>query len=240
MDKRYIRVEGRPIFQIYVPEHIPDLDGYLQGLRRYALESAGIEIHLSAMVTAWREDWGFLKNFDSVTLFQPALALYGPERIFGKVLGGKASRPSFGARLRASPRLIRRVLYIILDMMPKIPTFFNYDKTWVNLYNQYKNAVKDVAPLHVYPMAFVDFDNTPRYRKRAKLFKGFTPSGFGKYLNMLYSEAKSISPDNMVFVNAWNEWGEGMYLQADTTDGDARLRAVRAALSTPAPQKSRN
>jgi hypothetical protein len=230
-DPRYIKIDGRPLFQIYMPEYITDAATYLGELRHFVQSRIGMQVHLSAMLTAWRPDWSYLKQFDSATLFQPSLALFSPERLFGD-----HQQMSLGAaieaRLRVSPQWMRRILYRVQDRMPDKPKIFAYEQTWERLLRQYRHAVAE-APLPVFPMGFVDFDNTPRYRHRARLFSGFTADGFSRHLRALAMEAGRASPQNLLFINAWNEWGEGMYLQADTADGDARLRAVRAALAEP-------
>ena len=60
----------------------------------------------------------------------------------------------------------------------------------------------------------VDFDNSPRMGKDGFIIKGASPQKFYKYFKRLYK--KSMLLDNeFIFINAWNEWGEGMYLEPD-------------------------
>ncbi len=73
---------------------------------------------------------------------------------------------------------------------------------------------------------FVDYDDTARRGKRATIFRGSTPKKFEKYLKQTIQ--KSLEEGNdYIFINAWNEWGEGNYLEPDIKHGYAYLHAVK-------------
>lgn len=75
----------------------------------------------------------------------------------------------------------------------------------------------------------VDYDDTPRRGAKGYVYLGATPELFGKYYSQLVQ--KSIQMHNpLLFINAWNEWGEGMYLEPDKVSGLAYLEAVKAAM----------
>lgn len=78
-------------------------------------------------------------------------------------------------------------------------------------------------------MAFVDFDDSPRRKTRAVIMQGSTPERFGKYLRetMRLSQQEG---NEYVFLNAWNEWGEGNYLEPDTKHRYRYLKQIRSAL----------
>ncbi len=75
---------------------------------------------------------------------------------------------------------------------------------------------------------FVNFDNSPRKGKRAFITKGATPEKFGRYLTKLM-EIPRENQEDIVVINAWNEWGEGAVLEPDEANGYAWLEAVRDA-----------
>ena len=54
--------------------------------------------------------------------------------------------------------------------------------------------------------AFFEFDNTPRHSYRGYIIKPPKKEVFMKYMD-------SISNDKYLFINAWNEWAEGMILE---------------------------
>ena len=83
----------------------------------------------------------------------------------------------------------------------------------------------------IYPGAFVDWDNTARYKKRATLFKGATPERFEYWFSALVETMpKRNLPENFIFLNAWNEWSEGTYLEPDEKYGHQYIAAVKKVL----------
>lgn len=61
---------------------------------------------------------------------------------------------------------------------------------------------------------FCSFDNTPRYGKDGCVFMNATPESF--YYQLCNVMAKNaVLGFDMVFIDAWNEWGEGMHLEPD-------------------------
>lgn len=225
-DSRYIRIQGRPLLQIYLPENIPRLSDFIEGLRGHVLRELGCDIHVSAMLTAWRPDWSYLSVFDSVTLFQPSLALFSPRELLSWRATG-LSTTNMSVLLRAAPQWLKLIIYAIQDRLPDSHKVFDYRDIWEKLIDQYDSCA-NIFEKPVYPMAFVDFDNTPRYGRRARLFQGYSCRDFQQYLERLVSKVRAVGPDGLVFLNAWNEWGEGMYLEPDVASGFERLEAVRA------------
>lgn len=77
------------------------------------------------------------------------------------------------------------------------------------------------------------WDNTARRGKRAHIIYNASPEKYETWLRaMLEQERNSPSkPDNLMFVNAWNEWAEGNHLEPDDKHGYAYLEATRRALN---------
>ena len=78
-------------------------------------------------------------------------------------------------------------------------------------------------------MVFADFDDSPRRNTRAVVMKGSTPKRFGRYLRRTLQLSRQEGND-YVFLNAWNEWGEGNYLEPDVRHGYKYLKEIKAAL----------
>ena len=77
------------------------------------------------------------------------------------------------------------------------------------------------------------WDNTPRRNNRGNLiYHGSTPELYQSWLEDVITFNKdSDLDDNLIFINAWNEWGEGAYLEPDKRYGYAYLDATLNALS---------
>lgn len=79
-----------------------------------------------------------------------------------------------------------------------------------------------------YRTAFVDYDDTPRRGSRGIVTKNASPELFAKYFKKIYQLAKE-EKSPFLFINAWNEWGEGNYLEPDEKNKYLYLKAVADA-----------
>jgi len=82
------------------------------------------------------------------------------------------------------------------------------------------------------------WDNTPRRLECATTFVGSSPEIFGWWVEQTAAEtrARFRGEERLLFVNAWNEWGEGCYLEPDIRYGRQYLEAFRDALRSKATQ----
>ena len=79
----------------------------------------------------------------------------------------------------------------------------------------------------IYPGVFPQWDNSPRRKYKGTFFYNMNKDTFKKQIQNL--KRKHINSEFM-YVNAWNEWGEGNYLEPDTEHQYAYLEAVKNAI----------
>lgn len=122
-----------------------------------------------------------------------------------------------------------------LGLMLDEATVFTMADAWDKIL-----SLSKIHPVQ-YRGAFAGWDNAARRaRGRAVIHLQDTPDAFRRFLEkqMRRVLADAEVPDKFLFVNAWNEWSEGAYLEPDTTHGRQWLEAVRdatAASVLPAP-----
>lgn len=127
----------------------------------------------------------------------------------------------------ASGRLIQHLKYRLKDVYAnkkETLRFYDYDRCWREIIKEAKLADKNT-----FLSGFVQFDDTPRRGKKGRVIKGATPEKFCDYFGQLLDISEKQQKE-YVFLTAWNEWGEGAYLEPDMTDGYTYLSAVKKAL----------
>lgn len=209
-DKRYIKVDGKPLFIIYRPELIHPLRAMINCWDKIAKQSG-----LNGVILAYQQ-----VSYNHLIYPTGDLFDYGIEY-----------QPAFvRKRQRKTVEVISRKILHELISKCKLP-----QKRWSTIYYDYDDTWKRI--LHIKPRdnkmlpgAFVDWDNTPRYKKHASVETGYTREKFQKYLSLQIRHAKEVYHKDMLFLFAWNEWGEGGYLEPDEKEKFGRLEAVREAL----------
>lgn len=95
---------------------------------------------------------------------------------------------------------------------------WEYDAIW--------NYILKGSPCNkTYFSGVVGFDDTPRRGKNGREIIHSTPEKFQHYFTELMAKSKMYG-NEIVFINAWNEWGEGMYLEPDELEGKRYLEAI--------------
>lgn len=84
----------------------------------------------------------------------------------------------------------------------------------------------------LYKGVFTDWDNTARSFTNARIYRYMTPKVYKDWLKKVinYTKKKNSKEHQIIFVNAWNEWGEGAHLEPDLRYGYAYLQATKEAI----------
>lgn len=222
-DNRYIKEDGKPLIVIYRPESISCLTEMLQYWKELAVENGfpGLVIANQSVAFA-RDGRGDGSQIDYDIEYEPA-----------------TSRRCMSPKKLATLKQFRR------DVMTWCEKCFGWDlqRFGVQAYQKLSNTTRvdyDVAWNNILtrkpfskksiPCAFVDWDNTPRYKERGQVYTGVTPEKFKKYFGKLVERAKEDYKTEYLFIFAWNEWGEGGYLEPDEYNQYGYLEGVRDAL----------
>ncbi len=91
-------------------------------------------------------------------------------------------------------------------------------------------------PMPGFPMfrgVFPGWDNEARKPGRGYTFANATPGAYREWLSSAVADARAhpVAGESVVFINAWNEWAEGAYLEPDRRHGYAFLNATREAMT---------
>ena len=107
---------------------------------------------------------------------------------------------------------------------------FLYTSTLYNNYNSFN--LTNEFPLYMGSM--LEWDNSPRRKKLSTsiIFKYYSPEQFYLVNKIKIEKTRKLYNKNnyFLFINAWNEWGEGTYLEPDTNSGYASINSLSKAI----------
>jgi glycosyltransferase involved in cell wall biosynthesis len=197
-DRRYIRVNGRPLLVIYKPSLLPDPKASAQRWRDYCARNSLGGLYLVAVQASETEDPRPL-GFDATVEFPPHELAVGAPVLNGQM---KIVNPNYQG--------------VICDYSYLIESAKKISRADFTLF-------RGVCP---------SWDNEARKPGRGMTYQNSTPTLYQEWLAQACRfAAKESDPDKrLVFINAWNEWSEGAYLEPDRRYGYAYLQATSNAL----------
>lgn len=214
-DQRYIRIDGKCLFNVYMPTEIPDLPLFVTTFRECAKESGIGDLYLLA--TRCPENWDAKAyGFDGVVGSQFSSLRY--------VTGDKYSKRT----------LIKRVVNRIKRKFVSDNQFnLNFEQREKPLILDYKDACKYLLPTKKYPWDYFpcvipDWDNTARAGYKSLIFHNSTPEFWQKHLENACDYVSDYEEEQqIVFIKSWNEWAEGNYLEPDSKWGYDYLEELK-------------
>lgn len=191
-DARYLRVNGKPIFVIYKPFLMPDVEKFIVKWNDLACkENISDGFHFIGHTEKSSDISTILKmGFNAVNIVRNG------EQASNKELIGKIIYPALMYKLFGKPLKIEYSL---------ISKYFIQD--------QERNS-------NIYPSIIPNWDHTPRSGRKGTVYHNSTPELFAKHVrNVLEIVNKKEESDQIVFLKSWNEWGEGNYMEPDLRFG---------------------
>lgn len=226
-DDRYITFNGDPVFIIYKPELIPRLNEMIE-CWNHEVEKHGFKrICFIIQNPSWF--YSPIYNplmFDFQIKFEPFFSITHRIKNFRKL--------NYMKKFYSLTRLakIDPIFEFIFKNLKtgkefthrsELLTMHEYDEIWETIINL-KNDDFLINGI------FVDWDNTPR-SKNGRVFLGASPEKFESNLKLLKKNLNS-QKFPAFFINAWNEWAEGTYLEPDTKNELKYLEALKKSLNT--------
>lgn len=214
-DPRYIRVNGRPVFLVYRIDQFPDMAATIAQWRQAALDLQLLGIYLCAVrshMHSLSDEETIALGFDAVVGFEP----------HSRTL----LRQSWGNYLRYL--LPRSINYVVRRLkwgrhVPELPVINRFD---------YRELVRTAmgapaAKVKCFPSVIPSWDNAARRKSGATVIQNDDAHLFEQWLRDAAKRvAQNGSDEQLVFINAWNEWAEGCHLEPDQRNGHRFLEAV--------------
>lgn len=202
LDDRYLKIDGKPIFVIYSPLHLPHCDEFIQCWNKLARDNGLKGIYFI----------GYSYNADKE--YKKILDLG-----FDAVNSCRLNRN----RIKGFGWFIRKVFSVIFNT----PRKTNYAK----FYHKFIGDLERQNQF-VYPTLIPNWDHTPRSGVNGDLLTKSTPQNFKKHCIDVINSIKSKEKINQIcFLKSWNEWGEGNYMEPDIIYGHGYINALNQALS---------
>jgi hypothetical protein len=208
-DRRYITVDGKPLFMIHSYQDMPDPSSFIRLWNRLAKENGLNGIHFVAHTYDNRDMASLLSmGFDGINIvrlfhfFREDFSF--PERCYMKVM-----RIVFGRG--------------------RIVTYKRASESFIG---------KDDALEYCYPTIIPNWDHSPRSGRSGHILIHSTPQLFHKHVRKALISVEKKSPQHkLIFLKSWNEWAEGNYMEPDLKYGKGYLDALQQALEEK-PQKN--
>lgn len=228
-DKRYITVDGKPLFVIFDPYDLPA--DFIPMWRQWATEAGLTGIHFAGytqnsnnrpLKAADGSDYtkGFFSTGEAGKYYDYVVDVLG----FDAVVSVGTWRAEVCAKNRYWFALQRQLTY---RFNMKVSNVYDYQKVMKHYY------VKEDERENVYPTLLPQWDRSPRSGLNG-IYHNSRPEYFKKTLRSALDLVKDKQKEHQIlFLKSWNEWAEGNYVEPDLRFGHGYLDVLKNCIVEP-------
>lgn len=197
-DKRYLLINNKPLFMIYRPLDVPEID---------------------VMIKMWN-DLAKSNGFDGIYFIGKDFDCRDKQRIMG--LGFNAIYNDTILSIHQRKMKIDKLRLLIERKVFGIPTKFSYRRAMKYMVPE---EDKDATTI---PLIAPNWDHSPRSGRNSVILTDSKPQYFEEVLRKATECCKDKpEEERIVILKSWNEWGEGNHLEPDLKYGMGYLEAVK-------------
>ena len=206
-DIRYIKVGNKPVMNIYRCGDIKNLENMLELWNKLAINNGYDGIYIVSSLNSINNIKYYTKQINAYYRFEPGYST--------------KNNLSTLEYFRYNEKILKNKIYNRLFNTNVLERKINIDEIYKRIIKISKCNKNNNEKIYngVFPM----WDNTPRRGYLGTVYTGATPQ---KFYNLLKEISKYTDNDDFIYINAWNEWGEGCYLEPDVETKYKYLEAI--------------
>lgn len=199
-DKRYITVDGKPLFMIYKPLANTEIKFFISVWRELAILNGLKGIYFVGQNNEYKV---------TAELLETGVDAVNTVRLNNYMV----TKQSFG----------KKVFDKINRVIKNMPAAYPY-----SLMAKWFIVPEIDAKENVYPSIIPGWDHTPRSGREGLVMTNTTPEHFETHVKKVLETIKNKTEEHkIVFIKSWNEWAEGNYMEPDLKWGAQFLEVLK-------------
>lgn len=204
-DKRYITVNGCPLFMIYKPVGEPEVQVFMETWQQLAKENGLEKIYFVAhcIDTKCSVKEALDNGFDAAN----------STRLFNYTMKHRT--------------FWQKVYNRFNKVVRNVPLAYPYKTV-----SKYFITPEEDRLENVFPSVIPGWDHTARSGREGLVLTNSTPDYFEKHVKEVVDLVVTKKPENRIlFLKSWNEWAEGNYMEPDLRWGKQYLEAFKKQIT---------
>ena len=230
-DHRYIKVDGKLLFYIFAPLKFPNVTDFINQWNDLAQKEGLNGFYFIGL----QESCNLLPAMNVFQIFNKQNSVFEDANVlFDNILklgfDGVNSRGLNISRFRYNTSFIsfirQHTIRFLLNRFDWCPIDkYDYKKICTKMFTEAERRDG------IYPTIIPNWDRSPRAGRRASIWYNYKPEYFKKQVKKALDLIKDRPEQHRIlFLMAWNEWGEGNYMEPDLEYGHGYINALREAL----------